>query len=146
NENLAKQSKLNDAYLDNLIGVDLYKEKVSLLREAEAKIKAEIGKCKIRLVQKERSEAYLRVLKLAVDNFDETDRKMDIIQKKETLKLIFKSIEVNGCQITKVHLYQPFQEIYDKIQKSCNTFNHKELTSKIHQNQEACILQPTAAK
>ena len=75
-DNLTKQSKLNDAYMDNLIGIEIYKDKVSLLREEEKQIKAEIGRCKIRLVEKEQSEAYLRTLKLAVDNFDETKKRL----------------------------------------------------------------------
>src|SRR3989339_837994 len=49
------------------------------LREEEKQIKAEIGKCKIRLVEKEQSEAYLRTLKLAIDNFDETKKNIDIV-------------------------------------------------------------------
>lgn len=94
--NLEKQSKLNDSYMDNLVGPQIYKDKVLLLREEEKRLKNEIAKCKIRLVEKERSEAYLRTLRLAIDNFDETKCKLDIIEKKEMLKLIFKRVEINA--------------------------------------------------
>ena len=94
--NLEKQSKLNDSYMDNLVGPEIYKDKVLLLREEEKRLKNEIAKCKIRLVEKERSEAYLRTLRLAIDNFDETKCKLDIIEKKEMLKLIFKRVEINA--------------------------------------------------
>ena len=141
--NLSKQSKLNDSYMENLIGIEIYKDKVSLLREEEKKIKGEIAKVKIRLIEKEQSEAYLRILSLAIANFDETKEKIDIIQKKETLKLIFKSVEINGGQIVSVRLYQPFQEMYEEVLKECNVLINQEITAKNRQDQEACILLPS---
>lgn len=144
--NLSKQSKLNDAYMDNLIGVEIYKDKVSLLREEENKIKMEISKCKIKLVEKERSEAYLRTLKLAIDNFDETKDKLNIIEKKEILKLIFKSVEINGGAIVGVRLYEPFQRMYEEVLKECNPLKNQEITAKSQTDREVCILLPTAAR
>ena len=144
--NLSKQSKLNDSYMENLIGIEIYKDKVSLLREEEKKIKGEIAKVKIRLIEKEQSEAYLRILNLAMANFDETKEKIDIIQKKETLKLIFKSVEINGGQIVSVRLYQPFQEMYEEVLKECNVLINQEITAKNRQDQEACILLPSVVK
>ena len=146
NGNLTKQSKINDAYMDNLIGIEIYKDKVSLLREEEKQIKAEIGKCKIRLVEKEQSEAYLRTLKLAIDNFDETKKKIDIVEKKETVKLIFKSVEINGSAIASVRLYPPFQQMYEEVLKECNTLKNQEIATKTQTDREVCILQPTVAK
>ena len=146
NNNLTKQSKLNDTYMDNLIGIEIYKDKVSLLREEEKQIKAETGKCKIRLVEKEQSEAYLRTLKLAVDNFDETKKKIDIMDKKEMVKLIFKSVEINGGQMVAVRLYPPFQQMYEEVLKECNTLKNQEITTKKQTDREVCILQPTVAR
>ncbi|MBU0504177.1 MAG: recombinase family protein, partial [Candidatus Omnitrophica bacterium] len=146
NDNLTKQSKLNDAYMDNLIGIEIYKDKVSLLREEEKQIKAEIGKCKIKLIEKEQSEAYLRTLKLAIDNFDETKKKIDIVEKKEMVKLIFKSVEINGGQMVAVRLYPPFQQMYEEVLKECNTLKNQEITTKTQTDREVCILQPTVAK
>ena len=145
-DNLTKQSKLNDAYMDNLIGIEIYKDKVSLLREEEKQIKAETGKCKIRLVEKEQSEAYLRTLKLAVDNFDETKKKIDIVDKKEMVKLIFKSVEINGGQMVAVRLYPPFQQMYEEVLKECNTLKNQEITTKKQTGREVCILQPTVGR
>lgn len=145
-DNLAKQSKLNDSYMDNLIGIEIYKDKVSLLREEEKKTKAEIGKCKIRLVEKEQSEAYLRILKLAIDNFDETKKKIEIMEKKETLKLIFKSVEINGYQIESVRLYEPFQQMYEEVLKECKALKNQEIVTKIQTSREVCILQPTVVR
>lgn len=144
--NLSKQSKLNDSYMENLIGIEIYKDKVSLLREEEKKIKGEIAKVKIRLIEKEQSEAYLRILNLAIANFDETKEKIDIIQKKEILRLIFKSVEINGGQIVSVRLYPPFQEMYEEVLKECNVLIKQEITARNRQDQEACILLPTVAK
>ena len=146
NTNLNKQGKLNDSYLDNLVGIEIYKDKVSLLREEEKKLRAEIGKCKIRLVEKERSEAYLRVLQLAVDNFDETTKKIGIVEKKEILRLIFKSVEINGGRIVSVRLYEPFQEMYEEVIKECNRLESQQLKQKTQQNREVCILEPSVAK
>ena len=146
NANLSKQSKLNDSYMDNLIGMEIYKDKVLLLREEEKKIKAEIGKCKIKLVEKERSEAYLRTLKLAIDNFDETKKQIDIVEKKETLRLIFKSVAINGGAITTVRLYPPFQQMYEEVLKECNILKNKGITTQTQPDQEACILSPSVVR
>jgi len=146
NDNLAKQSKLNDAYMDSLIGIEIYKDKVSLLRDEEGKIKAEIGKCKIKLIEKEQSEAYLKTLQLAIDNFDETQNKIEIVEKKEILRLIFKSVEINGGAIVSVRLYPPFQQMYEEVLKECNILINQKITTKIQANREVCILQPTVAK
>ncbi len=146
NDNLAKQSKLNDAYMDNLLGIEIYKDKVSLLRDEEGKIKAEIGKCKIKLIEKEQSEAYLKTLQLAIDNFDETQNKIEIVEKKEILKLIFKSVEINGGAIVSVRLYPPFQQMYEEVLRKCKTLIDQKITTKIQANREVCILQPTVAK
>ena len=146
NANLSKQSKLNDSYMDNLIGMEIYKDKVLLLREEERNIKAEIAKCKIKLVEKERSEAYLRTLKLAIDNFDETKKQIDIVEKKETLKLIFKSVAINGGAITTVCLYPPFQQMYEEVLKECNILKNKGITTQTQPDQEACILSPSVAR
>jgi len=144
--NLSKQSKLNDSYMENLIGIEIYKDKVSLLREEENMIKGEIAKAKIRLIEKEQSEAYLRILNLAIANFDESSRKMDLIQKKEMLRLIFKSVEINDGQIVSVRLYQPFQKIYEEMLKECNMLMEKEMTTEGQQDQEVCILLPSVAR
>jgi len=142
--NLSKQSKLNDSYMENLIGIEIYKDKVSLLREEENMIKGEIAKAKIRLIEKEQSGAYLRILNLAIANFDESSRKMDLIQKKEILRLIFKSVEINDGQIVSVRLYQPFQKIYEEMLKECNILMEKKMTTEGRQDQEVCILLPSA--
>jgi len=144
--NLAKQSKLNDSYMDNLIGPEIYREKGSLLREEEKKISMDIAKCKIKLVEKERSEAYLRTLKLAIDNFDESKAKIGIVEKKEILKLIFKSVEINGGALVTVRLYPPFQQMYEEALKECNTLENKEITTKTQIDREACILSPSVVK
>jgi site-specific DNA recombinase len=144
--NLSKQSKLNDAYMDNLVGIEIYKDKVSLLREEEKRIRMEISKCKVKLVEKERSEAYLRILKLAIDNFDATKNKLSIIEKKELLKLIFKSVEINGRAIVGVHLYEPFKSMYEEVLKQCNPLKNKKIAKKSRAGREVCILLPTDVK
>jgi len=144
--NLEKQSKLNDAYMDNLIGPEIYRDKGSLLREEEKKINMEISKCKIKLVEKERSEAYLRTLKLAIDNFDETKERISVVEKKELLKLIFESMHINGGQMVSVRLYHPFQQMYEEVLKECNLLKNQEVVEKIQSKKGVCILEPSVVK
>ena len=98
------------------------------------------------LGEKERSEAYLRTLKLAIDNFDETKKQIDIVEKKETLRLIFKSVAINGGAITTVRLYPPFQQMYEEVLKECNILKNKGITTQTQPDQEACILSPSVAR
>ncbi|QAT16733.1 hypothetical protein BU251_02785 [Candidatus Velamenicoccus archaeovorus] len=144
--NLEKQRKLNDAFMDNFVGSELYREKVSALREEEKKINMAIAKCKIKLVEKERSEAYLKTLKLAIENFDETKEEIGIVDKKELLKLIFESVHINGGQMVSVRLYQPFQQMYEEVLKECNTLTNQEVTKKIKPKRGVCILEPSVGR
>lgn len=73
-----------------------------------------------------------------------TESYLDIVEKKETVKLIFKSVEINGGEIVSVRLYPPFQQMYEEVLKECNTLKNKEITAKTQTDQEVCILQPSA--
>ncbi|MFA4909237.1 MAG: hypothetical protein WC583_06250, partial [Candidatus Omnitrophota bacterium] len=65
---------------------------------------------------------------------------------KEILRLIFKSVEINGGAIVSVRLYPPFQQMYEEVLKECKTLIDQKITTKIQANREVCILQPTVAK
>ena len=86
------------------------------------------------------------IAKLAIDNFDETKKQIDIVEKKETLKLIFKSVAINGGAITTVCLYPPFQQMYEEVLKECNILKNKGITTQTQPDQEACILSPSVAR
>lgn len=93
-QNLEKQTKLNEAYLDNLVAIDVFRDKSVLLREEEKQLKNEIAKFEMKLIEKEKSEEYQRLLKRVIDNFEETKKNIDIIAKKELLRLISKRVMV----------------------------------------------------
>jgi len=57
-----KQSKLTEVYLDNEIGIDIYKNKNVALKEEEQKLKRQLNLLGIKLIKKERSQQYLLYL------------------------------------------------------------------------------------
>ena len=46
------------------------------------------------------------------------------------VKLIFKSVEINGGQMVAVRLYPPFQQMYEEVLRECNTLKNQEITTK----------------
>ena len=138
-KNLEKQSRLNDVYLDNLVAIEVFKDKSILLREEEKQLKNEIAKVDMRLVEKERSEEYHELLKRVVDNFEETKRNVDIVAKKELLRLIFRRVMVSKGEISDIELYDPFKRFYEETK--CNV-----TPTETVRRENSYILEPSAAK
>lgn len=112
--NLEKQTKLNDVYLENLVAIEVYRDKSLLLREEEKQLKNELAKLEMRLIEKERAKEYQQLLKRVIDDFDRTKENIDIIAKKELLRLIFKRVMVDDGKIVNVELYEPFKTFYEE--------------------------------
>jgi site-specific DNA recombinase len=137
--NLDKQSRLNEAYLDNLVAIEVFKDKSILLREEEKQLKNEIAGVEMRLVEKERSDEYHRLLERVIDNYEETKKNVGIVAKKEMLRLIFKRIMINDGNIVDIEFFDPFKRFYEETK--CN------ITSiKTDRREESYILSPSDAR
>lgn len=142
--NLDRQSKLTTAYLDGTIAPEVYKERCSGLREEELRLKGSVAKLDMQVIERERSKEYQKLLQRAVDEFDPEEKKIDLIKKRELLRLLFKRILVDNGKIASFELYQPFQKMYNEALAGIDKGRQaKELTQAW---QGTCILAPTDAR
>ena len=74
---LIKQSRLTDVYLDNEIGIQIYKSKNTVLKEEEQNLKKQLNLLERKLIEKERSRDYLVSLQDVISNFKETKKPLE---------------------------------------------------------------------
>ena len=137
--NLEKQNKLNESYLENLIAIEVYRDKSTQLREEEKMVKNAIAKVDMQLVEKEKSNEYARLLKRVIENFEETKSNIDIVAKKELLQLIVKKVTVNDGKIEKIELFEPFKRFYEELKCSIKQ-------TKTSRRENSYILEPSAVR
>jgi len=92
--NQEKQSKLTDAYLENLLGEDVYREKITTLRNEEESLKKLLAGYELREIERERSEGYINRVKDFLDGYDDSKEKINFATKKELARLLFKNIKI----------------------------------------------------
>ena len=92
--NQEKQSKLTDAYLENLLSEDVYREKNSSLRTEEENLKKLLAGYELREIERERSESYISRVKDFLDGYDDNKEKIDFATKKQLAGLLFKNIKI----------------------------------------------------
>jgi len=120
--NQEKQSKLTDAYLENLLGEDVYREKITTLRNEEESLKKLLAGYELREIERERSEGYINRVKDFLDGYDDSKEKINFATKKELARLLFKNIKIapaiGGSLPPKrisFSLFAPFSRLVIKI-------------------------------
>jgi hypothetical protein len=116
--NLKKQSKLTDAYLENLLSEELYKQKNEGLRNEEEKLKKLIALQEVREIERERSKEYLARVEEFLESYDPNKKTMDLETKKLILNLLFKNIKIAQKKIFSFSFFAPFNFFFfEKEQK-----------------------------
>jgi len=123
--NQEKQLKLTDAYLENLLGEDVYRGKMDALRRDEDEIKKLLAGIELRGIERERSEGYVNRVKDFLDGYDDSKEKIDFATKKELAGLLFKNIKiapaVGGASLGKrisISLFGPFNFLFSEAKKN----------------------------
>ncbi|MEW6408504.1 MAG: recombinase family protein [Nitrospirota bacterium] len=117
--NLKKQSKLTDAYLENLLSEELYKQKNEGLRKEEEELKKLIALQEVREIERERSKEYLERVEEFLESYDPNKKTMDLETKKLILNLLFKNIKIAQKKIFSFSFFAPFNFFFfEKEQKS----------------------------
>ncbi|MBI1870965.1 MAG: recombinase family protein [Chlamydiae bacterium] len=75
--NLKKQSKLTDAYLENLLSEELYKQKNEGLRQEEEELKKLIALQDVREIERERSKDYLDRVEEFLEGYDPNKKEIE---------------------------------------------------------------------
>lgn len=137
-KNLEAQKLLWQTYKADLMAVEVYRQECDKLRKEEKDLKKAIAKMDMKLVEKERTNDYERLLRRIIGDFDQTKKTLDIVTKKELLQLIFKRIVVNDGKIEDFELYKQFKRLYEE--QKCK------ITKTKAEKDDSYILQPTAVR
>lgn len=132
--NQEKQLKLTDAYLENLLGEDVYREKNSSLRNNEENLKKLLAGYELREIERERSEGYINRVKDFLDGYDDSKEKIDFADKKELAGLLFKNIKIApavGCALPpkriSFFLFAPFNFLFSETEKKLQCQKNQKL-------------------
>ncbi|MFA5304963.1 MAG: recombinase family protein [Candidatus Omnitrophota bacterium] len=131
-ENKQKQGKLTDAYLDNLLGEDVFHAKMDELRLREDELKKNLAGIELLALERERSEGYLNRVKDFLDGYDEGLTKVGFEHKRQMAGLLFKNIKI-APPVGSAHLekrisfafFEPFNFIFSEAR--ANILDRKNL-------------------
>jgi site-specific DNA recombinase len=123
-DNHKKQSKLTDAYLENLLGEDVYRDKMDSLRGEEDQVKKTLAKYELLEIERERSEGYKNRVKDFLEGYDDNKKKVTFSDKKELAGLLFKNIKIapaigGACPQKRISfsLFPPFNLLLSETRK-----------------------------
>jgi len=110
--NLKKQSKLTDAYLENLLSEALYKQKNEGLRQEEEELQKRIALQELREVERERSKDYLSRVEEFISGYDPKQKQLSLEQQKQVVQLLFKNIKIARKDIFSFDFFAPFNSFF----------------------------------
>jgi site-specific DNA recombinase len=119
NFNLLKQERLSKVFSEGLLALEVYRNQILPLREEEGQIKAKIKKLELKLIEREKSEEYLKILKDVVNYLDYIKSQPSPKGPKWLMRIIFKSIIVEKGRIKSFELYEPFKGLYEGVKIKC---------------------------
>lgn len=128
--NLKKQSKLTDAYLENLLSEVLYKQKNEGLRAEEEELQKRIALQELRKVERERSRDYLNRVEEFVLGYSLEQKELSLDQQKQVVRLLFKNIKIARKEIFSFEFFAPFNSFFFKAQNSLNLKQNQGVTTK----------------
>ena len=115
--NLQKQSKLTDAYLENLLSEELYKQKNEGLRQEEEELNKLIALQEVRDIERERSKEYLNRVEEFLEGYDPNKKEMDLETKKLMLNLLFKNIKIAHKKLFSFEFFAPFNFLFSETER-----------------------------
>jgi site-specific DNA recombinase len=127
--NLKKQSKLTDAYLENLLSEELYKQKNESLRQEEEELKKLIALQEVRDIERERSKDYLDRVEEFISVYDPNKKEIDSLTKKLMLNLFFKNIKIAHKKVFSFEFFAPFNFLFFEEKQKCQTKNPKRVAN-----------------
>jgi len=122
NSNLKKQSKLTDAYLENLLSEELYKQKNESLRQEEEELKKLIALQEVRDIERERSKDYLDRVEEFISGYDPNKKELDSLTKKLMLNLLFKNIKIAHKKVFSFEFFAPFNFLFFEEKQKCQNY------------------------
>jgi site-specific DNA recombinase len=117
NMNRQKQSKLTDAYLENLLSEEVFKAKNEHLRQEEEELQKRIALQELRAVERERSKDYLNRVEEFTASYKPGQKELDCNTQKQVLQLLFKNIKIARKDIVSFDFFAPFNFLFFEQEK-----------------------------
>ena len=127
--NLKKQSKLTDAYLENLLSEELYKQKNKRLRHEEEELQKRIALQELREIERERSKDYLNRVEEFILGYSPEQKELSLNQQKQIVQLLFKNIKIARKDI--LSFFAPFNSFFFEAQNSINLKQNQGIMKKL---------------
>jgi site-specific DNA recombinase len=149
-DNHKKQVKLTDAYLENLLGEDVYRDKMKTLRGEEDGLKKLLAGYELREIESERSEGYLNRVKDFLEGYDDGLTKVSFAQKRQMAGLLFKNIKIapaiGGARPQKriaFSLFPPFNFLFSETERKSQC-QKNQIVTKIRRKKSTSV--PSAVR
>jgi site-specific DNA recombinase len=142
-ENIIKQERLSSIFTDGLLAIEAYKRQIIPLRDEEKEIKGKIRKLELSLIERERNEEYLKMIRDVVNHFQSINERMDFVSKKGLLRMLFKSIKIDNGRIKSFELFEPYKSLYEGARIKWEVQENQILTT---ERASVSTLLPTDAK
>jgi hypothetical protein len=110
--NRQKQSKLTDAYLENLLSEEVFKAKNESLRAEEEELKKRIALQEIREIERERSADYLNRVEEFISGYNPEQKELNSDTQKLVAGLLFKNIKIAKKDIFSFEFFTPFNSFF----------------------------------
>ena len=116
--NHKKQSKLTDAYLENLLSEDVFKAKNESIRIEEEELKKRIALQEIRGIERERSADYSNRVDEFLSGYKPGQKELNSDTQKLVVGLLFKNIKIAKKDIFSWEFFSPFNSFFLEQEKS----------------------------
>jgi len=126
--NLKKQSKLTDAYLENLLSEKLYKQKNEGLRQEEEKLQKRIALQELREIERERSKDYLNRVEEFISGYNLGQKELSLDQQKQVAQMLFKNIKIAQKKIFSFNFFAPFNFLFSETEKKLQCQKNQRIT------------------
>ena len=120
-ENHKKQTKLTDAYLENILGEDVFRGKMEKLREEEEKLQNILAGIELATVEKEHSAGYKNRVKEFLDEHDDSLTEVSFALKRRMVGLLFQNIKIappvgraSASKRISFSLFEPFNSLFSQ--------------------------------
>ena len=114
----AKQSKLTDIYLENMLGEDVYHDKITALRKDEEELKKQLALQALREIERERSEDYMHRVEDFLAGYQPNKKSLNCYEQKQVLGLLFKNIKIARKDIFSFEFFAPFNSLFLEQEKN----------------------------
>ena len=133
--NRQKQSKLTDAYLENFLSEELYKQKNEEFRTEEEELQKHVALQELREIERERSKDYLNRVEEFISGYSPEQKELSLDQEKQVAQLLFKNIKIASClggrlpqKRISFSLFAPFNFLFSETERKSQCQKNQKLT------------------